>query len=131
MVKAKNVLGSELKPCCRFPMTGFYRDGYCRTGSEDIGQHTVCIRVTAKFLEYSRSVGNDLTTPYPEMDFPGLIEGDQWCLCAERWQEAFEAGAAPEVVLEATEESALKIIQLEDLKKHAASSQEMGSIGDM
>lgn len=107
-------------PCCKFPMTGFYRDGFCRTGPEDVGRHTVCIRTTASFLQFSKEAGNDLSTPEPELDFPGLIEGDQWCLCAERWQEAFQAGAAPEVILSATHESALDVINLDDLKEHAA-----------
>ena len=119
MVKAKNVLGKELQPCCKFPMTGFYRDGYCRTGEEDLGQHTICIRVTAEFLAFSQEVGNDLSTPRPDLDFPGLIPGDQWCLCAPRWQEAFESGAAPEVLLSSTHESALEISRLEDLKAYA------------
>ena len=101
-------------------MTGFYRDGYCRTGQEDVGRHTVCIRVTEEFLAFSKDAGNDLSTPHPEYDFPGLIEGDQWCLCAQRWQEAFEAGAAPKVVLSATHESTLEYVKIEDLKKHAA-----------
>jgi len=122
MLKLLNVLGTELKPCCSFPMTGFYRDGYCRTGPEDIGRHTVCIRVTEKFLSFSKDAGNDLSTPRPELDFPGLIEGDQWCLCALRWVEAFEADAAPQVVLEATHESVLEVTELENLKKHAAKS---------
>lgn len=120
MSEAKNVLGAKLQPCCKFPMTGFFRDGYCHTGPEDIGRHTVCIRATAEFLEFSREAGNDLTTPRDDLDFPGLIAGDQWCLCALRWQEAFEAGAAPQVILSATEESALEVIDLEALKKHAA-----------
>lgn len=120
MSEAKNVLGGKLQPCCKFPMTGFYRDGYCHTGPEDIGRHSVCIRATAEFLEFSREAGNDLTTPRDDLDFPGLIAGDQWCLCALRWQEAFEAGAAPQVILSATEKSALEVIDLEDLKKHAA-----------
>ncbi len=120
MSEAKNVLGTKLQPCCKFPMTGFYRDGYCHTGPEDIGRHTVCIRATAEFLEFSKEAGNDLSTPQDDMDFPGLIAGDQWCLCALRWQEAFEAGAAPQVVLSSTEESTLEVINLEDLKKHAA-----------
>jgi len=115
----RNVMNKELKPCCTFPMTGFYRDGLCRTGPEDVGRHTVCIRVTDAFLQFSSKAGNDLSTPHPELDFPGLIEGDQWCLCAQRWQEAFEAGAAPDVVLSATHESALDYINLADLKKHA------------
>ncbi|OGX30105.1 MAG: hypothetical protein A2705_03715 [Omnitrophica WOR_2 bacterium RIFCSPHIGHO2_01_FULL_52_10] len=120
MPEAKNVLSTKLQPCCKFPMTGFYRDGYCRTGPEDIGRHTVCIRATEEFLEFSKEAGNDLSTPRPDLDFPGLIAGDQWCLCAQRWQEAFEAGAAPQVILSATEESALEVIDLEDLQKHAA-----------
>ncbi len=120
MSEAKNVLGTKLQPCCKFPMTGFYRDGYCHTGPEDIGRHSVCIRATEEFLEFSKEAGNDLTTPREDLDFPGLIAGDQWCLCAPRWQEALEAGAAPRVILSATEESALEVITLEDLKKHAA-----------
>jgi len=117
MSKAHNVLGKDLRPCCKFPMTGFYRDGYCRTGEEDIGRHTVCIQATEEFLAFSKAAGNDLSTPHPEMDFPGLIPGDQWCLCALRWQEAFEASAAPKVILSATEESTLEVINLEDLKQ--------------
>lgn len=100
-------------------MTGFYRDGFCHTGEEDVGKHVICIRVTEEFLRFSQVVGNDLSTPYPQYDFPGLIEGDQWCLCALRWQEALEAGAAPKVVLESTHEQALEIVRLEDLKQHA------------
>lgn len=119
MSQARNVLGEKLQPCCKFPMTGFYRDGYCNTGPEDIGQHTVCIRVTDQFLKFSREAGNDLSTPHPELDFPGLIAGDQWCLCALRWQEALEAGAAPQVLLSSTHESALEVIKFEDLKKFA------------
>jgi uncharacterized protein len=114
----KNVLGGKLQPCCKFPMTGFYRDGFCHTGPEDVGRHTVCIRVTDKFLMFSFKAGNDLSTPHPEFDFPGLIEGDQWCLCALRWKEAFEHGAAPDVVLESTHESTLEVIKLEHLQKH-------------
>ena len=119
MIEQRNVLGGRLQPCCRFPMTGFYRDGYCRFGIEDGGLHLVCIRVTDEFLQFTKLVGNDLSTAYPELDFPGLIAGDQWCLCALRWQEAFEAGKAPGVVLEATHEVTLQVIKLEDLKKHA------------
>jgi uncharacterized protein (DUF2237 family) len=119
MSKARNVLGDDLRPCCKFPMTGFYRDGFCRTGPEDIGKHTVCIQATKEFLTFSKAAGNDLSTPQPEMDFPGLIPGDQWCLCALRWQEAFEADAAPKVILSATDESTLEVIDLEDLKQHA------------
>ncbi len=120
MPESRNVLGSPLQPCCKFPMTGFYRDGYCHTGPEDAGRHVICIRITDEFLEFSKDAGNDLSTPIPEYDFPGLIAGDQWCLCALRWQEAFEAGVAPGVVLESTHESALEVIKLQDLKKHAA-----------
>jgi uncharacterized protein (DUF2237 family) len=115
---ANNVLGTKLQSCCKFPMTGFYRDGYCNTGDEDIGRHTVCIRVTAKFLEFSKKAGNDLSTAMPDLDFPGLIEGDQWCLCAERFQQALEAGCAPKVNLEATHELTLAITSLDDLKNH-------------
>ena len=115
----KNVLGEQLTSCCKFPMTGFFRDGSCRTCEEDIGRHVVCVRVTEEFLEFSKDAGNDLSTPHPEMDFPGLIPGDQWCLCALRWQEAFEAGVAPKVVLSATHASALEVLRLEDLKTHA------------
>lgn len=119
MSEAKNVLGAKLEPCCKFPMTGFYRDGYCNTGPDDLGRHVVCIKVTREFLAFSKKTGNDLSTPQPEMDFPGLIPGDQWCLCALRWQEAFEADAAPKVVLSSTHESALEVLNLEDLKKYA------------
>lgn len=123
MSHAKNVLGGPLKPCCHFPKTGFYRDGYCNTGPEDIGKHTVCIEVTEEFLEFSQAAGNDLSTPYPEMDFPGLVAGDRWCLCALRWQEALENGAAPKIFLESTHEETLEYIKLEDLKKYAVAEQ--------
>ncbi len=119
MTEQKNVLGTELKCCCKFPMTGFYRDGLCRTGPDDLGRHVVCIKITDAFLKFSKDTGNDLTTPHPELDFPGLIAGDQWCLCALRWQEAFEAGAAPDVILSATDQSALEVLKIENLKKHA------------
>lgn len=115
-----NVLGGPLQCCCTEPMTGFYRDGYCRTGPADRGMHTVCVRVTEDFLAFSNSHGNDLSTPRPEFDFPGLSEGDQWCLCVTRWSEALEAGCAPSVVLEATHLSALEWVSLEDLQAHAA-----------
>ena len=118
--QARNVLGGKLQPCCKFPMTGFYRDGYCHTGPEDLGRHTVCIRVTDEFLVFSKAAGNDFFTPQPEFDFPGLIAGDQWCLCALRWQEAFEAGVAPEVILESTHEATLEVVKLQDLKAHAS-----------
>lgn len=117
----RNVLGGALQSCSRDPMTGFYRDGCCRTGADDAGSHTVCVRLTAEFLEFSKAAGNDLSTPIPQYGFPGLVPGDQWCLCAARWQEAFEAGAAPEVVLEATNYRALDICRLEDLEAHRAS----------
>lgn len=114
-----NVLGEPLAPCSERPLTGFFRDGCCNTSDEDLGSHTVCTRVTAEFLEFSRSRGNDLSTPMPEFGFPGLKPGDQWCLCAARWQEALEAGAAPRVVLQATHAAALRVVRLADLKKYA------------
>src|SRR5437588_6770580 len=114
-----NVLGTELRCCCRDPMTGFYRDGYCRTGPEDIGQHTVCVQVTREFLDDSVFQGNDLVTPHPEWNFPGLEPGDKWCLCAARYEEALRRGVAPPVDLEATHSSALEFVTLEDLKAHA------------
>jgi len=115
----KNVLGGELVSCCTSPMTGFYRDGLCRTGPEDIGLHTVCARMTAEFLAFSKEAGNDLSTPRPEYEFPGLAPGDCWCLCVTRWRDALEAGKAPQVVLEATHMSALEFVELEDLRAHA------------
>jgi len=119
-VEAKlNVLGEPLASCSEQPLTGFFRDGCCNTGPEDLGSHTVCTRVTAEFLEFSRSRGNDLSTPRPEFGFPGLKPGDQWCLCAARWQEALAAGAAPRVVLRATHAGALRVVRLADLKRHA------------
>jgi hypothetical protein len=117
---ARNVLGDELAPCSLSPLTGFYRNGCCETGPEDTGMHTVCAVMTAAFLRYSMSVGNDLSTPRPEFDFPGLRPGDRWCLCAPRWMEALEAGSAPDVVLEATHEEVLAIAPLGLLKDHAA-----------
>ena len=117
--KPKNVLGTELRVCCTSPMTGFYRDGFCRTGPDDVGRHTVCILATDEFLEFSKAAGNDLSTPRPEYAFPGLHEGDKWCLVAMRWQQALDAGMAPQVYLESTHESALELISLDDLKKYA------------
>lgn len=114
-----NVLGTELQECSTDPMTGFFRNGCCATGPQDRGSHTVCVRVTQEFLEFSKSRGNDLMTPVPQFEFPGLKAGDQWCLCAARWKEAFEAGVAPRVMLLATHEAALKIIPLDDLKQMA------------
>jgi len=114
-----NVLGGKLLPCCSSPMTGFYRDGYCRTGPGDYGLHTVCIEATAEFLAFSRAMGNDLTTPVPQYQFSGLEPGDRWCLCVTRWKEALDAGMAPAVVLSATHISALEFVSLEDLQRHA------------
>jgi uncharacterized protein (DUF2237 family) len=116
---ARNVLGSELEPCSTDPLTGFFRDGCCNTGAEDRGVHTVCVLLTESFLEFSKSRGNDLSTPQPAFGFPGLRPGDRWCLCASRWQEALEADAAPEVVLGSTHASTLEWVSLEDLRKHA------------
>lgn len=115
----RNVLGEPLAPCSTRPLTGFYRDGGCATGPEDVGCHTVCAVMTAEFLAFSRRRGNDLSTPLPEYGFPGLAPGDRWCLCAARWQEALEAGAAPRVHLQATHEAALQYADLADLKRHA------------
>jgi uncharacterized protein (DUF2237 family) len=118
MAGASNVLGTELQSCSFDPMTGFFRDGCCRSGSQDYGMHLVCARMTEEFLLFSRNRGNDLTTPIPEYDFPGLQPGDQWCLCVLRWKEALEAGMAPQVVLEATHISTLEFVDLEDLQAH-------------
>ena len=117
--EAVNVLGEPLKPCAFDPMTGFFRDGCCNTGPEDRGRHTVCVRVTAEFLAFSRARGNDLSTPHPEYGFPGLRPGDRWCLCALRWKEAWEAGAAPKVILASTHQHTLRIIPLDVLQTHA------------
>jgi uncharacterized protein (DUF2237 family) len=116
---ATNVLGEELQPCSYDPLTGYYRDGCCNTGQGDTGVHTVCVVTTSEFLEYSKSVGNDLSTPMPQYGFDGLQPGDQWCLCAARWQEAYEAGAAPKVVLAATHIQTLEWCDLEALRAHA------------
>lgn len=113
-----NVLGETLEACGSDPLTGFYRDGCCNTGPDDLGSHTVCTVVTDEFLEFSRNKGNDLSTPRPEFDFPGLRAGDGWCLCAARWNEALEAGCAPRVRLRATHKAALEICDLADLKRH-------------
>lgn len=114
-----NVLGTELLPCSLDPMTGFYRTGCCENHGDDPGMHTVCCRVTAEFLEFSAEHGNDLSTPMPEYGFAGLQPGDQWCVCAARWQEAFEEGRACDVVLEATHVSTLEYIDLDSLRAHA------------
>jgi uncharacterized protein (DUF2237 family) len=116
---ALNVLGGELRACSTQPMTGFFRNGCCETGPHDLGMHTVCAVMTAEFLAFSKSVGNDLSTPVPEYGFQGLKPGDRWCLCAPRWKEALDAGAAPRVVLEATHEETLAIVPLGVLKDYA------------
>ena len=116
---ARNVLGTELESCSNDPLTGFYRDGCCNTGGGDVGVHVVCARVTAEFLEFSASVGNDLSTPNPAFGFDGLSPGDQWCLCADRWVEAKEAGAAPSLVLTATHAAMLEYATLDELQSFA------------
>jgi hypothetical protein len=116
---ALNVIGTRLEQCGTDPVTGFYRDGDCATGPQDTGRHTVCTRVTEEFLEYSKAQGNDLMTPIPEYGFPGLKAGDQWCVCAMRWREAYEAGKAAPVVIRATHARTLKTIPLDILKAHA------------
>ena len=119
MEESLNVFDGPLVPCSNAPVTGFFRDGCCNTSDEDPGSHTVCIQVTKDFLEYSRFRGNDLTTPMPDFGFPGLNPGDSWCLCAERWLEAYEQDMAPRVYLMRTHKRALEIVQLEKLKQHA------------
>ena len=119
---ASNVLGTELKDCSHDPLTGFFRDGCCNTGADDVGLHTVCVSVTEDFLVFSKMTGNDLITPHPEYHFPGLRPGDHWCVCVLRWQEALAAGAAPPVDLEATHISTLEFVDLDDLKRHALST---------
>ncbi|MEO8104012.1 MAG: DUF2237 domain-containing protein [Betaproteobacteria bacterium] len=117
---ARNVLGGPLEACCLSPPTGYRRNGYCLTGPEDRASHTVCAQMTAEFLTFSRSLGNDLITPRPEFDFPGLKAGDRWCLCVARWEEAFLAGVAPPVILAATHEQALEVVELNELQAYAA-----------
>lgn len=119
MRSSRNVLGGPLLACSYAPLTGFYRTGCCETGPDDLGRHIICVRVTDAFLDFSRSVGNDLSTPRPEHRFAGLRAGDRWCLCALRWKEALDAGVAPPVVLEATHEAALRVVDLGTLKTHA------------
>lgn len=119
MAIVNNVLGENLQICCTDPMTGFYRDGTCNTGPNDFGSHVVCAEMTEEFLTYTKAQGNDLSTPVPMYQFPGLKPGDRWCLCVTRWKEAYEAGVAPNVVLEATHEAALTVVSLESLKEHA------------
>ncbi|MEZ2249368.1 DUF2237 family protein [Microcoleus sp.] len=120
VTEATNVLGGKLETCCTSPMTGYYRDGKCNTGGGDYGAHTVCAQLTADFLQFSKSRGNDLITPVPAFNFPGLKPGDCWCLCASRWKEAMDAGVAPKVVLSATHALTLEYVSLEKLKQHAA-----------
>ena len=115
----KNIFGEPLKLCSSSPMTGFYRNGCCDTDKDDYGLHTVCVIVNDEFLNFSKLVGNDLTTPMPHYDFPGLKHGDKWCLCAKRWKQAFENNVAPKVILEATNEKTLEIIDIKYLIKHS------------
>ena len=117
--KPINVLGERLKPCSNTPLTGFYRDGCCNTGTEDHGCHTVCVVLTSTFLDFSKMRGNDLITPRPEYNFPGLKSGDKWCLCAERWKEAYEHGLAPKVFLRRTHKKASSLIDIVILKEFA------------
>ncbi|PSB05716.1 DUF2237 domain-containing protein [filamentous cyanobacterium Phorm 46] len=120
VTEATNVLGGKLETCCTSPMTGYYRDGKCNTGGGDFGAHTVCSQLTEEFLQFTKSNGNDLSTPVPEFNFPGLKPGDCWCLCASRWKEAMDAGCAPLVVLAATHALTLEYVSLDELKQHAA-----------
>jgi uncharacterized protein (DUF2237 family) len=119
----KNILGTALQACCFQPKTGYFRDGFCRTIEEDTGSHVICAVITDEFLEYTKSRGNDLSTPKPEWDFPGLKAGDKWCLCAVRWAEAEKIGKSPKVFLEACHEKALQYVSLELLKKYEESSE--------
>lgn len=116
--RSRNILGTELKSCCTDPRTGFFRDGYCNTNQMDQGTHVVCAIVTDEFLEFTKSCGNDLSTPRPKLQFPGLKAGDCWCLCALRWKEAYEAGAAPPLKPEATHDKALEFVLKEELEKY-------------
>jgi uncharacterized protein (DUF2237 family) len=121
---AKNVYGEPLVPCSFDPLTGFFRDGCCRTDDEDVGKHTVCVVMNERFLAFSKACGNDLSTPRPEWGFAGLKPGDQWCLCASRWVEAWRAGVAPKVMLESTHQDVLAMVSLDDLGAHAYVAQE-------
>ena len=123
MARGKNVLGTDLQPCSIDPLTGWFRDGCCRTGADDEGLHLVCARMTDEFLEFSLAHGNDLTTPHPEWDFPGLKPGDRWCLCVARWQEARAAGVAPPVVLNSTHISTLEFATLAELQEYAVETE--------
>ncbi|MEX0884098.1 MAG: DUF2237 domain-containing protein [Cyclobacteriaceae bacterium] len=117
---SRNVFGEPLEPCCFSPVTGFFRDGYCKTGYQDTGTHTVCAIMTEEFLTFSLSAGNDLITPLPEVGFPGLKTGDKWCLCLSRWLQAYHSNVAPKIVLEATHEKTLSLIPLTELVNYAA-----------
>jgi len=119
MSNQKNVFGEDLKECSLRPLTGYFRDGCCNTDSSDLGLHVVCVEVSEEFLEFSKTRGNDLSTPNMDVEFPGLKPGDRWCLCALRWIEALDAGVAPPVILSSTNESVLEIIELKDLKRYA------------
>jgi uncharacterized protein len=119
MKPARNVLGEVLQPCCFAPVTGYSRNGFCETGVDDVGVHAVCAQMTKEFLAFSKARGNDLTVAVPEFRFPGLKAGSRWCLCAERWKEAYDAGVAPPVVLSATHEATLLYVPLDALKQHA------------
>lgn len=119
MAQSLNVFGQPLSLCCNEPKTGFYRDGFCNTGSNDVGTHVICAEMTAEFLSFTKSKGNDLSTPNPFYDFPGLKPGDYWCLCALRWKEAYDADAAPKVKLESTHEKALDFVTIKQLIEHA------------
>lgn len=118
---SENVLGTQLKSCSDDPVTGFYRNGCCDTGPHDLGMHTICAIITREFLDFSFEMGNDLVTPRPEYGFPGLKVGDRWCVCAGRWKEAYDAGAAALVVLESTHKAALDVVSFEELKSKAFS----------
>jgi uncharacterized protein (DUF2237 family) len=127
----RNVLGGELEPCGSDPVTGFYRDGCCHSGAEDVGSHTICAVVTAEFLEHQRSIGNDLSTPMPQFRFPGLVPGDRWCVTALNWWRAYEDGVAAFVVLAATNARALEFVPLEALEEHAVDvPTDPGSLSD-
>jgi len=119
MSNQKNVYGDDIELCSHEPLTGYFRDGSCNTDDQDIGSHTVCVQITKEFLSYSKAKGNDLSTPVPEFGFPGLVPGDRWCVCAQRWLEAYEDGMAPKVILLATNQDVLEIISLDILKKEA------------
>lgn len=118
-VTDRNVLGGSLEPCSTEPMTGFYRDGCCASGPEDIGLHTICAVVTAEFLDHQRSIGNDLSTPMPQFRFPGLVPGDRWCVTARNWLRAYQDGCAAPVVLASTHERTLDVVTLDILQQHA------------